>query len=347
MSEDKEDRSKAVSPFACADGLTPEWRTFLALRLRERRSKTTSEAHGGVQTVSRIRDQLMVLSNDLIERYLELIRQTHKNVLTEAEFTQVLRKTEEELAVLQRKVENEEITEASLAMAKEHIHFIVRYIIDQKVQDSGVWRMGQRFIIDHLTRELLKHPKYKFTQDWFYYHIRQWEEDFGYLRDEPRLRFLEIGCFEGRCTCWLLDNILTHETSTITCIDPFEFMDHPKQEEYFDFNIEKTGVAHKVTKLRGYSQNVLGLLPSESYDFIYVDGSHSVEDVLQDAVSAWRLLKRNGVVVFDDYELETIFPRSFFGLVLPRPAIDAFLATFKHRYEMIHKGWQVAIRKLC
>src|SRR5689334_15173769 len=64
-----------------------------------------------------------------------------------------------------------------------------------------------------------KHPK--FTVDWFSSNIDHWENWLNVLKNKPRLRFLEIGCFEGRATRWFLENILTHRTSKIVCVDTF------------------------------------------------------------------------------------------------------------------------------
>ena len=46
---------------------------------------------------------------------------------------------------------------------------------------------------------------------------------------------------------------------------------------------------------------VLRRLPLESFDIIYIDGSHAVNDVLEDAVLSFRLLKPEGILIFDDY----------------------------------------------
>ena len=69
--------------------------------------------------------------------------------------------------------------------------------------------------------EMGKTPK-EFTSDWFSEHIPLWESQLFRLKGEANLSFLEIGAFEGRATLWLLNNILTHSSSGITCIDPFE-----------------------------------------------------------------------------------------------------------------------------
>ncbi len=71
------------------------------------------------------------------------------------------------------------------------------------------------------------------------------------------------------------------------------------------------------------------------YDLIYVDGSHEAEDVLVDAVMAWRLLKVAGMVIFDDYGLG--------GGV--KDAVDVFLNFFAHKLNLIHISFQVFIEK--
>ncbi|MBW1855392.1 MAG: class I SAM-dependent methyltransferase, partial [Deltaproteobacteria bacterium] len=80
---------------------------------------------------------------------------------------------------------------------------------------------------------------------------------------------------------WQLESILTHPTSTITCIDIF---DDKLIEDRFDRNIEATGVAYKVKKIKGSSEKMLRGLSLEKYDYVYIDGCHLAKWVLSDAV---------------------------------------------------------------
>jgi len=180
------------------------------------------------------------------------------------------------------------------------------------------------------------------------------------LKGQPNLRFLEVGCFEGRAACWLLDNILTDPSSTLTCIDTFEpfqlaryinaWPNRPDLEspgilhfeEQFDENIRRTGRASQVRKMKGSSQELLRTLPLASYDFIYIDGSHRPADVLRDGVLAWDLLKEDGFLFFDDYLLYS-FTAPYDS---PRMAIDAILSIFSGGYETLHIGWQAMLRKI-
>ena len=55
--------------------------------------------------------------------------------------------------------------------------------------------------------------------------------------------------------------------------------------EEFRANLEVSGHTVKVTVLKGRSQEKMKLLRPESFDLIYVDGSHYAWDVMADAVS--------------------------------------------------------------
>ena len=133
--------------------------------------------------------------------------------------------------------------------------------------------------------------------------------------------------------------MLTHETARIECVDVFYDGGYASR---FDHNIRTALGERKVRKIAGRSQEVLRRLPLDHYDAIYVDGSHAAADVLEDAVLAFRLLKRGGVLIFDDYLWNTHLDPA----VIPKPAIDAFLTIFQGHYELMHVGYQVSLRRL-
>ena len=67
-----------------------------------------------------------------------------------------------------------------------------------------------------------------------------------------------------------------------------------------------------------------------------------LQNVLDDAVLAFKLLKQGGIMIFDDYEWNVHQDI----LMMPKLAIDAFLAIYQRQYELLHKGYQVIIKKL-
>jgi len=62
----------------------------------------------------------------------------------------------------------------------------------------------------------------KFTNNWFDNSKILFDVFLSKYKNEKDIKFLEIGSFEGKSTCYMLDNFLTNETNTITCIDSWE-----------------------------------------------------------------------------------------------------------------------------
>lgn len=174
---------------------------------------------------------------------------------------------------------------------------------------------------------------YVFTRDWFSHNIPVLTEKLQRFVN-AKVNALEIGSFEGMSTCWLLDYILKHPAAKLTCIDPYF-------QENFDLNIAKTGAPEKIIKLVGHSQQLLATLEPESYDFIYIDGCHWAEQVRQDAILAWPLLKPGGLIVFDDYEWsDPNHPGQDTKI-----GIDAFLASVRSHVEIVHQEYQLIVKK--
>jgi len=201
---------------------------------------------------------------------------------------------------------------------------------------------------------------YVFTQGWFLFNVLDWENHLRELKGKTNIHALEIGSYEGFSAIWQLENILTDSASTITCIDIF---DDKVIEDRFDQNIRATGVSNKVIKLKGSSEKMLRGLHLEQYDYIYIDGSHMPKWVLSDAVLSWDLLKKGGLMIFDDYKhIEEKPPQSrptgieFLDNYIwkirkrethsPKPAIDAFLEIFGPYLEVFSKKFQVVVKKL-
>lgn len=182
--------------------------------------------------------------------------------------------------------------------------------------------------------------KYDFATDYVTSHTAYWKRYLTEYQSRPS-RALEIGSFEGRSALWFLENILIHPQSTITCIDIFE----SDYEKFFDKNIAISGLESKMKKYKGDSRRVLRTLEPITYDFAYIDGSHVAMDVLTDAVLVWDLVKPGGIIIFDDYQ----WPGSINSLEppakLPEIAIDAFLTVYAPYIDVIHRDYQVIVKK--
>jgi len=207
---------------------------------------------------------------------------------------------------------------------------------------------------------LFPNSPYVFTEGWFLFNVSGWENHLKELKGKTNIHALEIGSYEGFSAIWQLENILTDPASTITCIDIF---DDKVYEERFDQNIKATGVSDKVIKLKGSSEKMLRGLNFEQYDYIYIDGCHLTKWVLSDAVLSWDLLKKGGLMIFDDYHLiegkppqyrptgidfidNYIWKKRMRDTRSPEPAIDVFLKIFGPYLKVVFKRHQVVVKKL-
>jgi predicted O-methyltransferase YrrM len=194
-----------------------------------------------------------------------------------------------------------------------------------------------------------------FSVNWFdNERIEHWSDELSRFKGKESLSFLEIGCFEGRATLWLLKNILTNPSSTIEVIDTFEgsiehndellFSTVKNMRHVFLENISE--FQDRVVVHEGLSQEVLKTMKDRvaSFDFIYVDGSHEEEDVYRDAILCWPLLKDSGIMAFDDYKWSWTDEKT--GIIhSPKAGIDRFLAEHEGQFALIHKRWQLHIHK--
>ena len=163
-------------------------------------------------------------------------------------------------------------------------------------------------------------------------------------------RVLEIGSYEGMSSCYFLWRL---PDCHVTCIDTFRggvddrvASSHPRLEEVFDGNIAHVDPAGaRVTKIVDDSRAALLELQARAarFDLVYVDGSHLALDVMVDAALAWRIVPTGGVIVFDDYCWNDLGEDR---LLRPGPAIDAVLDLLSAKYELLHSGAQLAIRKV-
>jgi predicted O-methyltransferase YrrM len=197
-------------------------------------------------------------------------------------------------------------------------------------------------LVRPVDRSLAAETKYQFTHDWVSDNAPVWTKHLQQFKGKPNIHALEIGTFKGRAAIWFLDNILHHPTSSITCIDLFRDYIGGAFEHRFDHNIKVSGFSGRVKKIKGSSHTVLRNLKFNTYDFVYIDGSHVAKDVLMDAILSWDLLKVGGIIIFDDYRWHE---HEYGRWRRPQIAIDAFLHVFKPYVEVLHKDYQVIVQK--
>jgi len=143
------------------------------------------------------------------------------------------------------------------------------------------------------------------------------------------INYLEIGALYGANLISVANSYgLQHIESKLYCIDPWEdYEDYPEYKTiqstiYGTFlnNIKNANIENKLIINRGYSNIKINDYENEFFDIIYIDGNHEPEYVLEDAVVSFRKLKKNGIMIFDDY--------GWGGPELTQKGIDAFVAGY-------------------
>ena len=185
--------------------------------------------------------------------------------------------------------------------------------------------------------------QYRYSQNWFFgSEIKS--NILNYLDVSKKNTILEIGCFEGLSSVFFADNLLDHEDSTLTCVDPFltTYNDHKvwlsnNEESNFDYNLticsntSKIQI-HKTTSDKFFENN------KKTFNFIYVDGCHECDFITRDMENSFNFLDKNGIMWMDDYG-------GGGGVVPIKQTMDSFLEKYNGSYDLIHTGYQLAIRK--
>ncbi|MDA8548128.1 class I SAM-dependent methyltransferase [Candidatus Pelagibacter bacterium] len=189
----------------------------------------------------------------------------------------------------------------------------------------------------------------KITFDFFSQNTYDWYNCLFYLK-KKKFTYLEIGSFEGNSAFFIFKFF---SPKIVYCCDAW--LPLPKRdgsdegyknfemrsvEKNFDFNLKtyKKKLRKFKCKSRVFFKN-----NNKNFDLIYIDGSHFAKDVAQDCKSAWLVLNKNGVIIFDDY-----FWKSYDKIESnPAYAINSFLKEINGQYKvLLLSKFQLFIKKL-
>jgi predicted O-methyltransferase YrrM len=205
---------------------------------------------------------------------------------------------------------------------------------------------------------------YEFTNTWFEEAGRNYWDQL--IPQVNPTRILEVGCYEGAATCYLIKSLASKKNIELYCVDSWEGgVEHSdggsaqsnmsEVEKRFHHNIRLAGdeVENRVDMIlcKNYSDIALSKLLSEGkqgyFDFVYVDGSHQAPDVICDAILGFRLLRKGGVMAFDDYLWQEILPGGTDLVRCPKFAIDAFTNVYCRKIRILSAPlYQLYIQKI-
>ena len=180
----------------------------------------------------------------------------------------------------------------------------------------------------------------------------KWDKYLQPIADLKRpLKILEVGAYEGAATEWILKNLAIHPDSRVYAIDTWEGspeyvgVDFRDIEETFWRRVKRSGRERQLVTLKMKSEDglhhLLDTIGKESIDFAYIDASHEARDVLSDGILVWKLMKENGIVIFDDYIWEDL-KQDYFR---PQIAIDSFIKCYYPELRRLYTDRQAYIQK--
>ena len=203
---------------------------------------------------------------------------------------------------------------------------------------------------DNFINSIYKSYNFEFP-DWFSNKIPIFIYSLDKYKFDNKVDILEIGSFEGRSSIFFLNYFKRKIPITninLTCVDTWmgsnetfhEKIDFNRVEKNFDTNIEY--FSKNIKKNKCTSANFFKLNYDHLYDLIFIDGSHEFEDVLLDAKSSFKVLKKGGLIIFDDF----IWFHYKNEKLNPAHAINTFLKDSMIIYEVIYAGSILVIKKI-
>ena len=169
------------------------------------------------------------------------------------------------------------------------------------------------------------------------------------LRDRPHQKGAEIGVFEGDTSFRLLQALPTIQQ--LICVDPFEHYPeqtktlNPNKAKFHDANynqVMKTFLfrmkpyEERFSLMKLYSKEAAKLIENQSLDFIFIDGNHAYEYVIEDIKTWLPKVKPGGLLSGHDYHVKG-YNRSF-GVT------RAVEETFKKDFDFKRFVWWHIVR---
>ena len=179
--------------------------------------------------------------------------------------------------------------------------------------------------------------------------IQYFNNKYDKVKNGEKIKVLEIGVYTGISLINIINNIPNSigigvdMWSSYTENNLLENMNNLEIEKSFYKNIKISGLEDRITGIKMKSTMALlnYIRKNETFDFIYVDGSHLLLDCYSDLVLSWEILETGGILAIDDYyyKKEEIINSPF-------EAVNHFLKEHENEYKLLYKGYRVFIQKI-
>lgn len=171
------------------------------------------------------------------------------------------------------------------------------------------------------------------------------------------INFLEIGTYTGMSLIGFIKFFISKFNFINIKADVIDYWSNyfEDDQEKFINELDVKGAFHRNIDRYNFNQYINNIYIGKSqdilfdmlnnfsnyYDFIYIDGSHTLIDSYMDLFLSWKLLKVNGILGIDDYLFNVND-----SLNSPHHAINKFIKNIDNQYKLISKDYRVFLQKI-
>lgn len=222
-----------------------------------------------------------------------------------------------------------------LIKSKANIYIIMLFIYYKLI---NIFKKNQIKLEKNLSRKILK--SLKTTSNFFL--NNSYNFFFSFKNFTKKVSYLEIGSYEGCSAVYVYKRF---KPKRIYCVDIWKDTNEGYNtsnfnliENNFDKNTKNISSIKKIKKTSNdfFSTNKF------FFDVIYIDGYHYGPQVYKDCVNSWKFLKKDGILICDDYIW------NYYKIIKNNPcyAINKFLQEIKNQYKIIMiSNSQISIKK--
>ena len=171
----------------------------------------------------------------------------------------------------------------------------------------------------------------------------------------PRPKILEIGVYTGTSLIHIVDYIPNSYGIGIDNWKNYnEFnpllktIENNNIKQIFYENINKANLKHRIEGRQGESIDILTqmLINGEMFDLIYIDASHYSFDCYSDLTLSFKLLKKNGLLIIDDFLFNYKKNMTFTEVLnTPHYAIQYFYKKYHKQIKLLDNSYRVFFEK--
>jgi len=218
-------------------------------------------------------------------------------------------------------------------------YLFLRFFFFKKINNKKI----KKSVLDIQYKDFIKR-NLRINEDWFTNNIKSLDfffKKFNYY--DKNINALEIGSYEGNSSVFFLKYF---KNLKLTCVDTFKGsleQDNKDFNQIFEnFNYNLRNYLNRINVHKSPSKKFFENINNQKFDLIYIDGSHYAKDVYEDAINSFKILKKGGFLIFDDFLWD------FYSEINDNPigGIKLFIKMFFFKIRIVSINYQIIIQKL-